>query len=142
MGPQFLMLPEIDVESGTGFGRTNIHNTSSVHGHTFMEFFYIVKGTALHIVNGGYQPLVPGTLVLIRSNDVHGYEFFDNNDFEMISLGFTVSEFYNAINYMGANAEQLLSGNYPPISILLGTNRFFLACMYNLSASSKSKKKR
>lgn len=45
-----------------------------LHNHEFHEFFLVIRGKVLHVVNGQEQLIKKGTLVFIRSSDIHGYE--------------------------------------------------------------------
>lgn len=44
-----------------------------VHGHDFPEVFWVVGGRGSHQINGHAMPLKTGTLVCIRTTDVHGF---------------------------------------------------------------------
>lgn len=62
-----LSLPENDKLSGVGFlHQVSVKETFQCHTHDFYEFFYVLKGKAIHDINGQKIALSQGTLVFIR----------------------------------------------------------------------------
>lgn len=59
-----------------------------VHTHDFPELFFVKRGQGLHLINGRRSPLVAGTLVLIRSADVHGFRASDAEGFTLVNVAF------------------------------------------------------
>ena len=51
--------------------------TYPLHTHTFYEYFLVTGGSALHMVNGTSQALSKGSLVLIRPEDAHYYDYYN-----------------------------------------------------------------
>lgn len=81
-------MPARELESGVGFvHQRSVRETYPKHTHTFFEFFYILKGKAIHHINGQQLVLDEGTLVFIRPKDIHQYAFFNQFDMELVSLG-------------------------------------------------------
>jgi AraC family transcriptional regulator, dual regulator of chb operon len=58
------------------------------HGHDFPEFFWVVTGTGMHLINGEYIPLKTGDLIFMRSGDWHGLSTDSKNTFELINIAF------------------------------------------------------
>ena len=58
------------------------------HGHDFAEIFWIDAGHGLHRVNRSSVPLRPGSLVLIRPSDCHGFEPAAGLELKMTNIAF------------------------------------------------------
>jgi AraC family transcriptional regulator, dual regulator of chb operon len=62
-----------------------------MHTHGgFAEVFWIAKGAGVHLVNGMRLPLAPGSLVLMRPKDRHGYQNEPGNPdgFLLVNIAF------------------------------------------------------
>lgn len=92
--PVRLSIADSDLESGGGFlQQFSVKETYRMHSHDFYEFFMVSRGRAIHCINGTSQLLTEGCFVLIRPNDVHKYEFFNQYDFELITVSFQPEAF-------------------------------------------------
>ncbi len=58
------------------------------HSHDFPEFFWVVAGEGMHLVNGVNVPLKPGNLIFMRSGDWHGLGTDTENIFELVNIAF------------------------------------------------------
>ncbi len=65
----------------------SVGETYPIHTHDFYELFYVVKGRAMHSVNGMSECLLFGTAELLRPEDSHEYSFINRYDMELISIG-------------------------------------------------------
>lgn len=90
-------------EGGRALHQFGVQSTYQIHSHDFYELFLVPKGSAVHAVNGRSQLLTAGSFVLIRPNDVHKYEFFNNADFEMIDIGIPTGVFLRLCAYLGVD---------------------------------------
>ncbi len=54
--------------------RSSLKDANGPHYHDFYEFFLVVKGSAVHNVNGERQQISDGSLVFVRPGDRHYYE--------------------------------------------------------------------
>jgi len=118
-----ISLPEENRNDGVSFlCQRSVHETFRLHNHDFYEFFYIVKGKAIHNINGENQILSKGDFVLIRPDDTHKYEFLDNFDFEIISVGFSCKNFLAAVKMMGIKPNVFTDSEMPPVINLHGYN--------------------
>ena len=52
---------------------TQVEERPWCHCHDFHELFWVEEGEGVHIINGERRSLVPGLLVLVRAEDVHGF---------------------------------------------------------------------
>lgn len=68
--------------------QTSVRDTAPLHTHSFFEFFLVIDGKALHMVNDTVQNIEAGDLVFIRPSDVHNYDFFQTFDFVFINVAF------------------------------------------------------
>jgi len=61
-----------------------------IHTHDFSELVIILKGTALHIVNGKEYALKPGDTFLIHGDLSHGYKNVSNLEYINIMFDFSI----------------------------------------------------
>lgn len=110
-----LSLPENDKLSGVGFlHQVSVKETFQCHTHDFYEFFYVLKGKAIHDINGQKIALSQGTLVFIRPADVHHYSFINNYDMEMLSIGVECGLVQSACNFLGMDIQEFVKPDLPP----------------------------
>ena len=111
MEPLYLGLDTLDSMCGVGYLKeTCVHTTYPLHRHGFMELFLVLRGTAIHRLNGEDQLICRGTLMLLRPQDAHCYHAFNDYEYHMISCGFDAAYFDAACAYLGRDAAQWLSG--------------------------------
>lgn len=101
----------------------SVNEVYPMHFHDFFEFFYVVSGKAIHSINGEKFLVQGGDLVFIRPEDVHGYEFFNNYDFELISINIPFGEMMTVFNLVGADTDSLFAPRLPSTVSLEGYNR-------------------
>lgn len=68
--------------------QNTIADTFPMHTHNFYEFFYVVSGKAIHLINQTTQIISEGSLFFVRPDDTHSYSFLNSFDMELISCGF------------------------------------------------------
>ena len=116
-----ISLPEVNRKDGVSFLRQrSVRETYHLHCHDFYEFFYVIKGKAIHNINGESLVLSEGDFVLIRPGDRHSYEFLDNFDFEIISVGISCDNFNDAVNMLEADAIRFTAPTMPFVINLSG----------------------
>lgn len=76
---------------------TSVRKTYPIHTHEYYEFFFVTKGRAIHIINGALQVVERGSLVFVRPDDEHCYDYYKTQDFEFYNAGFTI-EMFEAVN--------------------------------------------
>ena len=86
-----------------------------LHCHDYYELFLMVKGTALHSVNGRTDIVEEGTLIFIRKNDVHDYKS-NGGPFEFANLAFSEETLDSLFEYLGDGfpGSKLLDVPFPP----------------------------
>ena len=90
-----------------------VRNTTESHTHDYYEFFLVVKGRAVHRVNGAEIVVGRGTLAVVRPRDVHGYDYYLSDDFEMYNRGIRADRFDALAADYGENARVLTDGRLP-----------------------------
>lgn len=112
-----LGLSSWEIECGCGFlHQYSVAQTHPLHTHDdFYELFLVMKGKAMHYVNDANIPLEDGAFVLIRPNDSHKYDSFNEYDFELLSIGFLSSLFNKACTMFGEKGDILTSQQLPPM---------------------------
>ena len=106
----------LDKETGLLYRNSSFRETASLHTHNFFEFFIVVEGTALHMVNGTIVTLEKGDLAFIRPRDTHTYEFYYSEDFRIINVGFSRSLFREIGAFLNRDEEmgRLTGAALPP----------------------------
>lgn len=117
-----LSLPDRDRAAGVGFLRQfSVTETYPIHNHIdFFELFFVLKGKAIHCINGQNRLLQKGSLVLIRPQDIHSYEALNCHDFELVSLGFLIPIFHSVCEFMEIPADTFTEEELPPHTVLEG----------------------
>ena len=87
-----------------------VRNTTESHTHDYYEFFLVVKGRAVHRVNGAEIVVGRGTLAVVRPRDVHGYDYYLSDDFEMYNRGIRADRFDALAADYGENARVRTGG--------------------------------
>ena len=59
-----------------------------LHGHTFLEFTYIEKGSIEHTINGSTEILSEGDYFIVDYGTQHEYHSLDNSKISVINLLF------------------------------------------------------
>ncbi len=116
-----LSLPTPDRASGISYLRQmSVGDTYPLHTHDFYEVFYVVRGRAMHLVNGENQCCTAGTLALMRPSDAHAYSFINQWDMELISIGISRDVLAAALGYIGMEESRLTDRPQPPCLLLTG----------------------
>lgn len=86
------------------------------HYHEFYEFFLILDGNALHLINNTKIPLTKGSLVFIRPNDIHDYVCINSEPFSLLNISFTKNTAEQIFNFLGEGfpSRQLTESAVPP----------------------------
>lgn len=122
MAIERITLPSEHKTGGCSFlHQHSVSETFHIHTHDdFYELFFVLEGQAIHYINQKNQLLKKGALVLMRPNDVHYYESFNQHVFELISIGFLSSEFQLCCDYLEINPDIFASPSLPCIIELNG----------------------
>lgn len=97
-----------------------VHATYKIHTHDFYELFLVPKGSAVHAVNGRSQLLTEGSFVLVRPNDVHRYELFNSDAFEIIDIGIPETLFLKICGYLDVERSVFDAPALSPHCVLSG----------------------
>lgn len=71
------------------------------HYHEFYEFFVILDGNAMHIVNDTKILLTKGSLVFVRPQDIHDYVCVNSKPFSLLNISFTKNTAEQIFNFLG-----------------------------------------
>lgn len=93
--------------------QTSVRETYPLHTHTFYEYFLVIKGRALHRVNNVTQIVERGSLVFVRPNDEHCYDYYKSQDFEFYNVGVFPEQFKHACSLYYGEPLILNDGNIP-----------------------------
>jgi len=98
-------------------------NTNSMiltmHTHNYYEYFLIVSGAVVHMVNDTETILSPGDLIFIRPKDFHGYRLLPDVDCDMINISFRAVHFDSLLAYLGEKQKNQISDPAMPPKINL-----------------------
>jgi AraC-like DNA-binding protein len=109
-----LSMPEHDLLSDIGYLRQkSVRETYSYHTHDFFEFFFVLNGKAIHLINGEKQVISKGSFVFIRPKDAHQYNFINDYDMELLSLGVSNKIMKETCQYLGIKEETFITPKLP-----------------------------
>ncbi|MBO5837481.1 MAG: helix-turn-helix domain-containing protein [Oscillospiraceae bacterium] len=93
---------------------------SKLHCHDFYEVFLTLSDNIIHDINGKKESMQRGTLVFIRKDDTHCYEYTSNETVSFINLSFPEAVMQELFGYLGDGfpACSLLLAPHPPAVIL------------------------
>jgi AraC family cel operon transcriptional repressor len=96
-----------------------------LHGHDFYEIFITVNKKIVHMVNGEKQHLAVGSMVFVRPDDIHSYEYEPGNQYNFVNLAFDKKTMNDIIKYIDGcfNIRSLLESKLPPVVILSPTEK-------------------
>ncbi len=118
-----LSLPYNDRPCGISFLHQNsVSETYHIHTHDFYEIFYVVKGRAMHNINGESECCMSGTLQLIRPSDCHMYSFINRYDMELISIGISREIMQEVAVFCEMNLEEIERLSMP-LSVVFDARR-------------------
>lgn len=102
---------------------TSIVHTTPLHFHDYYEIFIITAGKCIHKVNDHDQILSTGSMVFIRPEDNHCYDFYNAEDCQFININFHTEMVEYAFDYIGDRifTQNLKSLKLSPY-IILPTN--------------------
>ena len=98
----------------------HVSDTYALHRHEFYEVFYVIKGQAMHEINGSSQVVSEGSLVFIRPNDAHQYKYLNLFDFEFVNVNITWALTSQAFRWLRIPLEYFTSPALPPTLKLTG----------------------
>ena len=115
-----LTLEQLGDESHVGYLKeTSVEQTYTLHTHAFSELFLVLRGMAIHHVNGEDRLVQHGSLVLMRAGDAHCYRAFNGHEFRMLSCGFAESYLAAACDYLSIDLSKWNASPLPH-SVVLG----------------------
>ena len=72
-----LLISEI-IPNGNYFTSLTISNNNQLHCHEFVEIFYVVSGSAVHLLNGQKTTVANGDVYIIKPSDYHCFKSSDS----------------------------------------------------------------
>ncbi len=139
-----LSLPERDKECKISFlHQMSVSETYHIHTHDFYEIFYVVRGRAMHNINGMSECCMSGTAELIRPSDCHEYSFINRYDMELISIGIASEVMEEILDFIELSEDITDSGEIPPQITYSASRADELATeLVKIGAMSEPQKKR
>ena len=132
----------ISQKTGFCYRTVYVHDENSkLHSHDFFEIFLTLSDHIIHNINGAKEVLKQGTLVFIRKEDTHCYEYTSNKNVSFINLSFDSDILMELFSYLtdGCGAQELLSSPLPPSVVLNeGDIHWFIKQIEMLNATSSS----
>lgn len=105
---------------GRALRQCGVSSTYKIHTHDFYELFLVLRGGAVHAVNGQTQMLTEGSLVLVRPWDIHKYEALETDDFEIANMGIPENVFLRVCSYLDIDRSLFDLSPLPPGRTLSG----------------------
>lgn len=95
----------------------SIKHTTPLHYHDYYEIFIITEGQCIHHINGEAQILYKNSMVFIRPEDTHWYDFYGDSDCQFINVNFYKEAVEDAFLFFKSPvfAQKLKSLTLPPV---------------------------
>lgn len=112
----------LDKEAGISCNASTIYTEYPMHTHNHYEFFIVTDGAALHLINDSVQKVHQGDFYFIRPADIHCYNFYHSENFEIRNLAFTEELFKDVSLFLNRPAQlrEMLRSELPPHIVLEG----------------------
>ena len=110
----------MDMEIGIAYRFLNTQTVlTELHDHNYCEYFIVVSGSILHVINGTVQKLKAGDVCFIRPSDRHRYDVDGSGECDLINVSFKTAYFENIKRYFGSPViDELFSAPQPPVITL------------------------
>lgn len=141
---EILSFPQRDKQCKISFLRQmSVSETYHLHSHDFYEIFFVVKGRAMHLINGVSECCLSGTAELIRPDDCHEYDFINRYDMEIISMGIERSVMEEILDFLEIDPKAVTSPKLP-LSVTYGKGKSEKLCevLTEISKIADDKKRR
>ena len=94
-------------DRGFSIRHDGVDQTYQRHCHDYYEFFLVTKGRAMHVVNDVYQIVSRGSLVFVRPNDEHCYDYYKSQDFAFFNSGILEPYYSRLVTFYGERVRDL-----------------------------------
>ncbi len=95
-------------------------NGSRLHCHDFYEIILVIKGKAVHYINGQKQLLGAGSCVIIRPADNHCFDIYENFECMLLIISFTALTVKILADYLGNGFDMVkLTDNANPAMAMI-----------------------
>lgn len=98
-------------DSDSSFNITRLTSADEpcpMHTHDFYEYFIVIHGQSIHVVNNSVQKVERGSLVLVRPSDEHCYDYCKSQDFQFYNIN-VLSDLFDQTNLLFLNNMQKLT---------------------------------
>ncbi len=112
---------EVDERIGFKYRIVYMNNEKAkMHYHDYYEIVLILAPSVVHYINGMKEKLSRGTLVFVRKEDKHTFEYSAVKESSLCNLTFTEAILKELLQYLGAGypSDRLLREAMPPRVIL------------------------
>lgn len=85
------------------------------HDHNYYEFLYIIRGSAINVINDELQILKKGMMIAVRPDDIHFIKKTEtcNDNFEFFNIPVPVDYMHKQYQKCPTLKEKIESGNIP-----------------------------
>ncbi len=110
--PLLFVFEEIMPKNAPVFPRDSRNETTPLHKHDYVEFFYTTEGEATHILNGKKYPVKSGDACILTPNDVHGFEPVKGSETRHTDVCVEAEFFRSAFDYFSpTHSAAFFGGN-------------------------------
>lgn len=108
---------EVDQRLGFKYRTVFLYDEDSrMHYHDFYEVFLVLASDVIHYINGKRVHLGRGSLVFVRKEDRHTYEYATTKEASLCNLSFNAEILQELFQYLsvGYPSEYLMTQEMPP----------------------------
>ncbi len=109
------------------------HEVVPLHFHDYYEIILVISDGVIHVVNGEKQLLKKGSLLFIRKQDTHTFEYGIGGNVSFLNFAFTEEVISSLFFYLsnGFCFDKLLSVKMPPIVVLTGRDISYVKGLFD-----------
>ena len=94
------------------FASLTTSESSPLHRHSYIEFFYVLEGSGNHNLNGEEQTLTRGDAYLLHPNDIHAFPPSSKSLFRHTDIGIRTNYFKELCNCLSPGLfDEFCNGN-------------------------------
>lgn len=96
---------------------------TKLHTHNYYEYFFVISGRLIHVINNKKETIEAGDFFFIRPDDLHGYTMLEDEQFEIINMNISSVEMERFCTYIGKDSMKILLEEAPYVKINLSKHQ-------------------
>lgn len=108
----FFKFDEIMPRNTPVFPRVSKNELTPLHRHDYIEFFYTLEGSGIHVLNGRRESVTAGDACVLTPNDVHGFNPVADKSTKHMDICVDINYFKQVCDFFSPTlTNEFLKGN-------------------------------